>query len=404
MDLFSVSSTTILKPSFSTFICTTKQQQNYSKRQKHSSVMIKCQQSTAQNNLPNLKFIGKKNRKKGLEDLSDELYQQIASVNLDHAPARRQVRSAFLDFHQQLDHVLFKFASPGIRTVEWYEMNSKGQEIFCKSWLPNEGKKIKGAVCFCHGYGDTCTFLFEGIARRIAGSGYAVYAVDHPGFGLSDGLHGYISRFDDLVDNVIEQFSKIKGRPEVKGLPRFIFGQSMGGAVALKTHLKEPDRWDGMILVAPMCKVSDEVLPPEAVLKVANVMSNILPEVKFFQTKDLAELAFRNLKYRKMAYYNMICYSDRVWLKTAMELLKATREIESNAQRVSSPLLVIHGAADSVTDPNVSKFLYEQASSKDKTLKLYEGGYHSILEGEPDDTISKVFDDIIQWLDARCST
>ena len=45
-------------------------------------------------------------------------------------------------------------------------------------------------------------------------------------------------------------------RPELQGLPRFIFGQSMGGAVALRTHLKEPDEWDGMILVAPMCRVS----------------------------------------------------------------------------------------------------------------------------------------------------
>lgn len=53
--------------------------------------------------------------------------------------------------------------------------------------------------------------MFLGIARRIAGSGYGVYAVDHPGFGLSDGLHGYISNFDDLVDNVIEQYAKIKG-------------------------------------------------------------------------------------------------------------------------------------------------------------------------------------------------
>ena len=30
----------------------------------------------------------------------------------------------------------------------------------------------------------------------------------------------------------------------------------MGGAVSLKVHLREPDNWDGMILVAPMCKVS----------------------------------------------------------------------------------------------------------------------------------------------------
>lgn len=45
------------------------------------------------------------------------------------------------------------------------------------------------------------------------------------------------------------------GRPEIIGLPRFIFGQSMGGAVALKALLKDPHEWDGIVLVAPMCKV-----------------------------------------------------------------------------------------------------------------------------------------------------
>lgn len=32
-------------------------------------------------------------------------------------------------------------------------------------------------------------------------------------------------------------------------------GQSMGGAVTVKAHLKKPSEWDGVILVAPMCKV-----------------------------------------------------------------------------------------------------------------------------------------------------
>ena len=71
--------------------------------------------------------------------------------------------------------------------------------------------------------------------------------------------------------------------------------------------------------------------------------------------------------------------------------------------QVASPMLILHGAADKVTDPQVSKFLYERASSKDKTLKLYEGAYHSILEGEPDDRILEVLSDIISWLDSRCS-
>lgn len=42
-------------------------------------------------------------------------------------------------------------------------MNSKGLEIFCKSWMPKLGDQIKGVLFFCHGYGDTCTFFFEGL-------------------------------------------------------------------------------------------------------------------------------------------------------------------------------------------------------------------------------------------------
>ncbi|XP_043695009.1 caffeoylshikimate esterase-like isoform X1 [Telopea speciosissima] len=341
-------------------------------------------------------------KKKSLEGVSDEL-NTLASQDLSQAPARRSVRSAFVDVQQHLDHVLFKMAPPGIRTEEWYEVNSKGFEIFCKSWLPKADFPIKAALCFCHGYGDTCTFFFEGIARRIAASGYGVYAMDYPYFGLSEGLHGYIPSFDGLVDDVIEQYSNVKARPEVVGLPRFIMGQSMGGAVTLKVHLKQPHEWDGVILVAPMAKIAEDVTPPAAVLKVLALMSKVIPEAKLFPQKDLAELAFRDATKRKMADYNVISYSDQMRLRTAVELLKATRDIESQLEKISSPLLVLHGAADKVTDPLVSKFLYEKASSKDKTLKLYEEGYHSILEGEPDDRILKVLDDIVSWLDCHCA-
>ncbi|XP_058091522.1 caffeoylshikimate esterase-like isoform X1 [Magnolia sinica] len=339
--------------------------------------------------------------RKAIDGLNDEM-NAVASKNMDFAAARRQVRSAFIDFQQHLDHLLFKMAPSGIRTEESYEINSRGLEIFCKKWLPAEGVPMKGILCFCHGYGDTCTFFFEGIAKRFAAAGYGVYALDYPGFGLSEGLHGYIPSFDVLANDVIEHYTKVKGSPEGSGLPHFLLGQSMGGAVALKVHLKQPRAWDGVILVAPMCKIAEDVTPPAAAIKLMTLLSKVLPEAKLVPQKDLAELAFRDPIKRKMAYYNVIAYSGRVRLKTAVELLKTTHEIEAQVEKVSSPLLVLHGAADKVTDPQISKFLHEKASSKDKTLKLYPEGYHSILEGEPDDRILKVIDDIISWLDSRC--
>ncbi|KAL0924208.1 hypothetical protein M5K25_005020 [Dendrobium thyrsiflorum] len=325
----------------------------------------------------------------------------MASQSLDTVSARRRVRAAFLNAQERLDHFLFKAAPSGILMEERYERNSKGLEVFWKSWLPNLGIATKATLFFCHGYGDTCTFFFEGIAKRIAAAGYGVYAMDYPGFGLSEGLHGYIPSFDEMVDHVIEQYARIRERREVAELQHFLLGQSMGGAVALKVHLKQPKEWDGVLLVAPMCKIAEDVTPPAAILYALSLLSYILPEAKLFPQKDLGDLAFRDPEKRKMAEYNVISYADQMRLKTAVELIKATREIESKLEEVTSPLLILHGAADKVTDPNVSKFLYDKSSTKDKTLRFYEEGFHAILEGEPDERISNVIDDIISWLDSH---
>ena len=54
-----------------------------------------------------------------------------------------------------------------------------------------------------------------------------------------------------------------------------------------------------------------------------------------------------------------------------------------------------------VTDPELSKRLYDESSSEDKTIKLYEGMWHTLTTGEPDDNIEKVFKDIVEWIDER---
>ncbi|KAK7316188.1 hypothetical protein VNO77_35008 [Canavalia gladiata] len=332
-----------------------------------------------------------------LPGVDDELHK-ILNADMDEVDARRRAREAFKDIQLGIDHILFKTPCDGIKMEESYEKNSKGKEIFCKSWLPAESRP-KAAVFYCHGYGDTITFFFEGIARKLALSGYGVFAMDYPGFGLSEGLHCYIPSFDGLVDDVIEHYSKIKENPEFHSLPSFLFGQSMGGAVALKIHLKQPKAWDGAILVAPMCKIADDMVPPKLLTRILIGVANVLPKRKLVPQKDLAEAAFRELKKKEQTAYNVIAYKDKPRLRSAVELLKTTQEIEERLKEVSLPLFILHGEADTVTDPSVSKALYEKASCSDKKLKLYKDAYHSLLEGEPDEIITQVFGDIISWLD-----
>ncbi|GMH04310.1 hypothetical protein Nepgr_006149 [Nepenthes gracilis] len=330
-----------------------------------------------------------------LQGIDDQL-RTIIDANMDQAPARRRAREAFKDIQLSIDHCLFNMPTQGLKMNEMYEVNSRGMEIFSKSWIP-ESSPPKAAIFICHGYGDTCTFFLEGVARKIASSGYGVFAMDYPGFGLSDGLHGYIASFDGLVDDVIEHYLKVKENPEIRGLPSFLFGQSMGGAVALKVHLKQPNAWNGAILVAPMCKIADDMYPPWILTQILIGVAKFLPQSKLVPERDVAEKAFRENK--ELTAYNVIAYKDKPRLRTALELLNTTQEIERRLEEVSLPLLILHGEADVVTDPSVSKALYEKASSKDKKLILYQDAYHALLEGEPDEVIIRVFDDIITWLD-----
>lgn len=336
------------------------------------------------------------------EGVDESLEKMVTTANLDCVADRRLIREAFKNFQLGIDHCLFKVKYEGIKMKESYEVNSRGLEIFTKRWFP-ENSPVKALVFFCHGYGDTCTFFVEGIAKKIASAGYAFFAMDYPGFGLSEGLHGYIPSFDNLVNDVVEHFSKIKENPEFKGLPSFLFGQSMGGAVALKIHLKQPQLWDGAILLAPMCKIADDVIPPWPMVHLLIGLAKVLPKEKLVPQKDLAEMAFKELKKREQTSYNVIGYRGKPRLRTAVEMLQTTQEIERRLEEVSLPLLILHGEADKVTDPSVSKALYEKAKSSDKKLYLYEGAYHSLLEGESDEMIFRVLGDIISWLDEHCA-
>ncbi|XP_039049197.1 caffeoylshikimate esterase-like [Hibiscus syriacus] len=221
-------------------------------------------------------------------------------------------------------------------THKSYEVNSRGLEIFSTSWLP-EASQPKAMVFFCHGYGDTCTFFAEGIARKLASCGYGVFAMDYPGFGLSEGLHCYIDSFDRLVDDVMEQYTKIKENLDFRTLPCFLFGQSMGGAVALKLHLKQPNAWSGACLVAPMCKIADNMVPLWILKQILIGVANILPKQKLVPQKDLAEAGFRDIKKRKLARsYNVIAYKDKPRLWTALEMLRITNEMEQKIWKRSS--------------------------------------------------------------------
>ncbi|ERN17024.1 hypothetical protein AMTRI_Chr02g222600 [Amborella trichopoda] len=286
-----------------------------------------------------------------------------------------------------------------IQYQEEYVENSRGVKLFTCRWLPLSSPRA--LVFFCHGYGMECSVFMRGSGIRLAEAGYGVYGMDYEGHGQSRGRRCYIKSFSNLVNDCDNFFKSISGDEKYRGKARFLYGESMGGAVALLLHKKDPSFWNGAVLLAPMCKISEKVKPHPIVVNILTKVEDIIPKWKIVPTKDVIDSAFKDPVKREEVRNNKLIYQDKPRLKTALEMLRTSMDLEDRLQEVTMPFLVLHGEADTVTDPSVSQALFDNAMSLDKTMKLYPGMWHALTTGEPDSNAEIVFKDIILWLDDR---
>lgn len=276
----------------------------------------------------------------------------------------------------------------------------RGLCLFTRTWLPLSSPP-SACVCMIHGYSNDISWSFQNTAIRFASSGFAAFAMDIEGHGLSPGLKGYVPDFDLVAHDFVAFFESQKRDPKFCGLPFFLFGESLGGGVCLLVHLLAPDAFDGAILVAPMCKISDSLKPPWPLPQLLTLFSLIAPTWGVVPTKEIRELSFKDPVKLDLSKRNPRRYTGKPRLGTAHEMLRVTAYLSERLQDVSLPFFVLHGGRDVVIDPAISKALYEKAKSPDKTLKIYENMLHALLAGEYDEDVEVIFSDIKVWLVER---
>ncbi|XP_071708048.1 caffeoylshikimate esterase-like [Rutidosis leptorrhynchoides] len=269
---------------------------------------------------------------------------------------------------------------------EEFIKNSKGIQLFTCRWMPVDIEP-KALVFLNHGYAMECSVSMKGVAMRQVKAGFGVYGIDNQGHGKSDGIQGFIASFDDMVDDCFQHFTSICERKENKNKLRILLGESMGGATVLRLHRKKPEFWDGGVLVAPMCKIAEDMKPPQLVFNVLLQLTRFIPTWRIVPGQDIIDLAFKDPKIR-----------EEIRNK---ELFNVTVDLEKKLKEVTMPFLVVHGEDDKVTDPFTSKLLYETSSSTDKTLKLYPKMWHALTYGEFTENTDIVFADIISWINER---
>jgi acylglycerol lipase len=175
-------------------------------------------------------------------------------------------------------------------------------------------------------------------------------------------------------------------------MPLFLLGHSAGGVVSCPYALDHQAELTGLICES----FAYQVPAPEFALAVFKGLSHIAPHARVLWLKnedfsrDPAVVARMNA--------DPLIEHETQPTQTLAEMVRADERLRNEFSRMTLPVLILHGKADKATRPAGSQFFYDNARSTDKSLKLYDGQFHDLLNDIGKET---VMTDITGWINAR---
>lgn len=264
-----------------------------------------------------------------------------------------------------------------------------GTGIYYQYWLPEE--KIRGILLIVHGLNEHCG-RYHGMAEFFTGHGFAVYGLDFPGHGRSEGVRSYVDSFTDFTDPLATYLKMIQDwQPDT---PIFLIGHSMGGLIASIFLLDHQEELQGAVLSASLVKVPDYV--SDFTVRIGRLLSKVLPKFRIVPV-DIANLS-RDPAVVEAYRNDPLVYTGKSTVRISNVINNGINRLAEEGSRIEVPVLLLHGGADKLCDPAWSEYLYELFSSPDKQLKIYDGFYHEVYN-EPEK--ESVLADVLAWVSAR---
>jgi acylglycerol lipase len=262
-----------------------------------------------------------------------------------------------------------------------------GIAIFTRTWRPPG--KPRGVVVIVHGFNSHSGQYFW-VAEQFLAAGLAVYALDQRGRGKSGGERFYVEKFADYVDD-LTTFVRL-AKSQEPGLPVFMLGHSAGGVVSCLYTVQHQAELAGLICES----FAFQVPAPDVVLAVLKGLSHLAPHAHVLKLKN--EDFSRDPKVVEAMNNDPLIAGESQPAETVAEMVRADERLKKEFPLITLPLLILHGTQDKATKPSGSQFFYDNAGSKDKTLKLYDGAYHDVLN---DLGKEKAMADIVQWISSH---
>ena len=265
--------------------------------------------------------------------------------------------------------------------------SADGVSIFIRSWQPTGSSRA--IVAMVPGFNSHSGY-FKWVGEQFAANGLAAYAVDLRGRGKSEGERFYVNNISEYISDVDLMVQTAKSRQP--GLPLFLLGHSAGGVISCVYTLEHQEELTGLICES----FAFQVPAPDLALQAFKGLSHLAPHAHLFKLKN--EHFSRDPEVVKAMNEDPLIANESQSVEMVAEMVRADERLKREFPLIKLPVFIIHGTSDNVTKYAGSQFFYDTAGSKDKTLGLYEGHYHDLLN---DLGKEMVMNDIQDWLDAR---
>jgi acylglycerol lipase len=256
----------------------------------------------------------------------------------------------------------------------------------------------RAAIALVHGLAEHAG-RYAALAGRLNAAGIDIYAIDLRGHGRAPGRRTWVARFDEYLDDVDALLAHASAQSASQRIPLFLMGHSMGGAIAALYAVERLPRTrvplTGLLLSSAALAPGRDV--PAWMIAASRVISAVWP--RFPAMKIDATLLARDATVVEANRADPLVHHGAIPARTGAQLLEAMKRIEAGRAQLGLPVLIWHGTADKLTEPEGSRAFGEHVGSTDRTLTLYEGSYHETLN---DLDRERVIGALIDWIDRHC--
>jgi alpha-beta hydrolase superfamily lysophospholipase len=259
--------------------------------------------------------------------------------------------------------------------------------ISYRSWRTTG--RARGVIVIVPGFNSHSGY-YGWVAEQLIALGLSVYAVDLRGRGKSDGERFYVAQFADYLADIAGMVKLATVREP--GLPVFILGHSAGGVLSCLYTIDHQSELAGLICES----FAFQTPAPDFALAVLKGLGHVFPHAHVLRLKnedfsrDPAVVAAMNA--------DPLIANETQPTQTVAELVRADERLKNEFSRITLPVLILHGTADKAAKSSGSQVFYDAAGSSDKTLKLYEGHFHDLLNDVGKEIVMA---DVTKWIDAR---